>query len=166
MSIFLLEEYIKKIIKEEKNSTTILHVFDFDMTLYDPNKEEWINEVLEELYRSINNPSIRTILCTARSDKNSIIKDTELILNEKGISLFNESEYENTFDKYYFKPESERISVPKYKSNVITQEALSNGVDVVKFWDDRKDSLKEAEKSLSDYRIEYYQVDTNLYSEA
>ena len=67
MSNLLLENYIKYIIKKEPINT--LHIYDFDMTLYDHKKEGWIKNIVAELQNSLGYPQTRVILCTARTNK-------------------------------------------------------------------------------------------------
>ena len=83
MSYLLLENYIKSII--EKNKIKELHVFDFDMTLYDNDKEEGIKEIIRQLKISLKNPNVRVILCTARSNEEKYILETEELLHHKRI---------------------------------------------------------------------------------
>ena len=69
----ILNENIKNINRIEK-----LNVFDFDMTIYNPHEKTWNESVVNNICSSINNNSCRTILCTARSEDNQIIKEVFL----------------------------------------------------------------------------------------
>ena len=82
MNNILLENYIKSIIEE--NQINELHVFDFDMTLYDHDKESWILKTIRQLKKSLKNPQIRVILCTARTNQHKYIIETESLLNTTG----------------------------------------------------------------------------------
>ena len=143
MSILLLENYIKNIIEEKSIST--LHVFDFDMTLYDSYKKSWLDKTLNQLKNSFDSPEIRTILCTARSKESMYIIETEKILNQNNMSLLD-------FDECYFKSTNRKEKVPAYKSCVILDELYANNsIKTVKFWDDREDSLEQVEKDIKNY---------------
>ena len=85
----LLENYIKSIIEE--NQINELHVFDFDKTLYDHDKESWILKTIRQLKDSLQNPKIRVILCTARSNKHRYILETESLLNKNNMSFSRHS---------------------------------------------------------------------------
>ena len=71
---------MKYIIKKEPINT--LHIYDFDMTLYDHEKEDLIRNIVAELKNSLSNPQIRVILCTARTNKSEYIMSTEKLLNQ------------------------------------------------------------------------------------
>ena len=149
MSILILENYIKSIIEENQINT--LHVYDFDMTLYNHNKKNWFDEVLNELNNSLSNPKIRTILCTARSKNADYIFKTESMLKKKGMSLLD-------FDECYFKSDNRKEKVSIYKSCVILDEICSNSNLInVKFWDDRKETLDQVKVDLENHEriIEY-----------
>mgnify|MGYP001337519083 CR=1 FL=1 len=143
MSILLLENYIKNIIEEKPISA--LHVFDFDMTLYDSYKKRWLDKTLSQLKKSFDTPEVRTILCTARSKESSYIIETEKILNQNNMSLLD-------FDECYFKSVNRKEKVSVYKSNVILDELKSNRlIEIVKFWDDKTDSLMQTKKDIKSY---------------
>ena len=158
-----IKKYINYIIKENLQITKQkLYVFDFDMTLYNPHKKVWNELVLDKLYKSISDKSIRVILCTARTSNKEYLNKTEEILNTKEISLFN-NDYQYTFDNYYFKSEFRKENVPKYKSFVILDEVSMSNINEVKFWDDRDDTLLEVEKVLSDLNVEYEGIKPELF---
>ena len=160
----ILKNYINYIIKENLESTNQnLYVFDFDMTLYNSDKETWNEEILNSLYKAIEDSNTRVILCTARTSNNEIISNTESILNTKEISLFNDNQYQYSFDNYYFKSELRKEGVPKYKAFTISDEASMFNVNIVKFWDDREDTLLETEKVLSDLNVEYEGIKPELF---
>ena len=143
MNNILLENYIKSIIEE--NQINELHVFDFDMTLYDHDKESWILKTIRQLKKSLKNPQIRVILCTARTNKHKYILETERLLNKNNMSL-------KDFDECYFKSYHRKEKVPAYKSCVILDELYANNsIKTVKFWDDREDSLEQVEKNIKNY---------------
>ena len=143
MSYLLLENYIKSII--EKNTIKELHVFDFDMTLYNHNKKDWFKNVMLNLKKSLNDPNIRVILCTARNKSENLILNTERLLSTCKMSL-------EDFDECYFKSIHRKEKTPIYKSNVILDEVSSNtNIIKVKFWDDREDTLNQVKKDLKKY---------------
>ena len=81
----------------------------------------------------------------------------------KEISLFSNSQYQYTFDDYFFKSELRKESVPLYKAFVISDETLMFNINEVKFWDDREDTLLEVEKVLSDLNVEYEGIKPKLF---
>tara|TARA_B100000085_G_scaffold157135_1_gene142706 strand:- start:7244 stop:7708 length:465 start_codon:yes stop_codon:yes gene_type:complete len=152
MSNLLLENYIKYIIKNEPINT--LHIYDFDMTLYDHEKEDWIMNIVAELQNSLKDPQTRVILCTARTNKTEHIMSTEELLNQNNMSL-------NDFDQCYFKSEYRKEKAPIYKSHVILDEICANdNIAYVKFWDDREDTLEQVRIDLERHNsnIEYTPV--------
>jgi hypothetical protein len=115
------------------------------MTLYDHDKEDWIKKVVLELQISLQDPTIRVILCTARSNEDEHIKKTELLLKQNDLSL-------EDFDFCYFKSINRKESTPVYKSNVILDEVCANNnIETVKFWDDREDTLQRVASDLKTY---------------
>ena len=143
MHNILLENYIKSILSQ--NQINSLHVFDFDMTLYDHKKKDWMQNIVSELQNSLNNPQVRVILCTARTNKEKYILDTESLLNQNNMSL-------KDFDQCYFKSANRKERTPIYKSNVILDEICANdNITFVKFWDDRKDTLEQTRIDLEKY---------------
>ena len=149
MNNILLENYIKSILNQ--NQINSLHVFDFDMTLYDHNKEDWIQNIIAELRNSFSDPKVRVILCTARTNKSEYILSTEELLNQNNMSL-------NDFDQCYFKSAYRKEKAPIYKSHVILDEICANdNITYVKFWDDRADTLEQVRVDLEKHNsnIEY-----------
>jgi len=152
MNYLLLENYIKTIL--DQNQIKNLHVFDFDMTLYDHDKEDWIKNVVLELQNSLQDPTVRVVLCTARSNEDDHIKETESLLRQNNMTL-------EDFDHCYFKSTNREESTPSYKSNVILDEVCANrNIKVVKFWDDREDTLQKVKTDLAlhDKNISYIPV--------
>ena len=152
MNNILLENYIKSILNQ--NQINSLHVFDFDMTLYDHEKKDWIKNVVAELQASLNDPQTRVILCTARTNKAEYIMSTEELLNQNNMSL-------NDFDQCYFKSAHRKEKAPIYKSHVILDEICANdNIVYVKFWDDRADTLEQVKVDLEkhDSNIKYTPV--------
>ena len=114
MSILLLENYIKTILKENKEFINIINIFDFDMTLFKSmsapdhwntkesgywwNSEEslnqayykddldslWIEDTVNAVIASTSNPKALTVLCTARSATPEIVYVTNELLRLKG----------------------------------------------------------------------------------
>lgn len=156
MNNVLLENYIKSVL--EQNQIKTLHVFDFDMTLYNHDKNEWIKKVILDLKKSLRDPTIRVILCTARSNKYEYIKETEVLLRQNDMSL-------EDFDHCYFKSINRKENTPTYKSNVILDEVCANkSIISVKFWDDREDSLKKTGEDLKKHskKIKYIPVNVKV----
>ena len=152
MNNILLENYIKFVL--EKNQINSLHVFDFDMTLYDHNQESWIKHVILALKDSLKNPQVRVILCTARTNDTKYIEDTEKLLNQNNMSL-------NQFDQCYFKSMYRKENAPTYKSHIILDEiCANNNITTVKFWEDREDTLQKVGADLKnhDQSIKYIPV--------
>lgn len=152
MNNILLENYIKSFLNQ--NQINELHIFDFDMTLYDHDKEAWIDHVMIELKKSLINPQIRVILCTARTNETEYISDTESLLNQANMSL-------KDFDQCYFKSAYRKENAPTYKSHVILDEVCANNnITIVKFWDDRQDTLQKAGADLKNHNpnIQYVPV--------
>ena len=152
MNNILLENYIKSFLNQ--NQINELHVFDFDMTLYDHDKESWINKVMLELKSSLQNPSIRVILCTARTNDVKYINSTEELLNQANMSL-------KDFDQCYFKSAYRKENAPTYKSHVLLDEVCANNnITTVKFWDDRQDTLQKVGEDLKSHNqnIQYVPV--------
>ena len=152
MNNILLENYIKSILKQ--NQINSLHVFDFDMTLYNHDTENWIEKVVLDLKKSLSDPKVRVILCTARTNANEYIKKTESLLNQNGMSL-------NDFDQCYFKSAYRKENAPTYKSHVVLDEVCANSnITFVKFWDDREDTLAKTGIDLRkhDKNIKYISI--------
>lgn len=143
---YLLEKYIYTIINEEKLITKELHIFDFDMTLYNPNEEKWIEEVVEEAKKAIDSKNNITVLCTARTNTKKLTSETVQLLSSKGI----------VFDHYCFKPEKRKMSTPKYKAEAV-ENLLNKYKDLssVYFWDDRQDNLDAVEKVVNSSNLVY-----------
>ena len=172
MSILLLENYIKIILKENKEFIKTINVFDFDMTLFKSlstpkrwntkdsgfwwNSEEslnqayykdkldslWIEDTVDKVKESMNNPESLTVLCTARSETPEIIYITNELLRLKGLE----------FDQYclYYKPLNYMGSTAQYKTEVI--ERLLNSYSYTKevnFWEDNEQNLKTAENYIN-----------------
>jgi hydroxymethylpyrimidine pyrophosphatase-like HAD family hydrolase len=153
MSYLLLENYIKSII--EKNTIKELHVFDFDMTLYNHNKKDWFEDVMLNLKKSLKDPSVRVILCTAREKSENFILKTEKLLSTRKMSL-------EDFNECYFKSIHRKEKTPIYKSNVILDEVSSNtNIVKVKFWDDREDTLNQVKKDLKKYNENIIYIPVN-----
>ena len=117
MSILLLENYIKTVLKENKELINVINIFDFDMTLFKSmsapdhwntkdagfwwNSEEslnqayyedkldtlWIEDTVNAAIASTSNPNALTVLCTARSNKPEIVYVTNELLRLKGLKI-------------------------------------------------------------------------------
>lgn len=156
MNYLLLESYIKSVIAQ--NQIKALHVFDFDMTLYNHDKNDWIKKVILDLQKSLRDPSVRVILCTARSNREKYIEETEDLMKQNNMSL-------EDFDDCYFKSTNRKESTPEYKSNVILDEVSANeDIKEVKFWDDRADTLEKTGEDLGKHnkKIKYIPVNVKV----
>ena len=116
MSILLLENYIKTILKENKEFIKVINIFDFDMTLFKSmsapdhwntkdsgywwNSEEslnqayykdkldtlWIEDTVDDVIASASNPNALTVMCTARSKTPEIVYVTNELLRLQGLN--------------------------------------------------------------------------------
>ena len=117
MSILLLENYIKTVLKENKELINVINIFDFDMTLFKSmsapdhwntkdsgfwwNSEEslnqayyedkldtlWIEDTVNAAIASTSNPNALTVMCTARSKTPKIVYVTNELLRLKGLKI-------------------------------------------------------------------------------
>lgn len=148
----LLENYIKSVLQQHQINA--LHIYDFDMTLYDHDKESWIDHVILDLKKSLSDPQVRVILCTARTNDIAHIQATEKLLNQNNMTL-------RDFDQCYFKSAYRKENAPTYKSHVVLDEICANSnILKVKFWDDREDTLQKTGDDLKNHNqnIEYVPV--------
>ena len=144
--IYLLENYIINIIKENETIKKELHIFDFDMTLYDPHKKVWLENVVEEARKQIQRSNSITALCTARTKEKETVFNTTKLLEEKGLE----------FDYYSFKPTNIKMSAPFYKYKSVNN--IINNIDdlsLISFWDDRQDNLDAVSISAKENNINY-----------
>ena len=144
--IYLLENYIINIITENEIIKKELHIFDFDMTLYDPYKKEWLENVVEEARKQMEKNNSITALCTARTEEKETVFNTTMLLEDKALK----------FDYYSFKPANIKMSAPfyKYKSvkNIIKN---INELSLISFWDDRQDNLDAVNILAKENNINY-----------
>ena len=171
MNYLLLEKYIKEILKENKESITRINIFDFDMTLFKSNlapeswdtrsagfwynSEEslnqlyykdkldtlWIEDTIEEVKKSMRDPSCLTAMCTARSDRDEIVYVTNELLRLKGLEF--------DYNCLFYKPEGYSSSTADYKSGVA--EMLLNSYSFCKelhFWEDDLRNLDAVKKLI------------------
>lgn len=144
--IYLLENYIINIIKENKTIKKELHIFDFDMTLYDPHKKVWLENVVEEAKKQIKNKNSITALCTARTKNKSTVENTIDLLRSKGLR----------FDYYAFKPSNIKMTAPTYKFKAVNKMIKrSEELSLISFWDDRQDNLDAVESLSNQNKINY-----------
>lgn len=164
MSILLLENYIKTILKENKEFINVINIFDFDMTLFKSmsapdhwntkdagfwwNSEEslnqayykdkldtlWIEDTVNAIIASASNPNALTVMCTARSKTPEIVYVTNELLRLKKLE----------FDQncLYYKPLGYPGSTAQYKTEVV--ERLLNSYSYAKevnFWEDNQQNL-------------------------
>ena len=117
MSILLLENYIKTVLKENKEFINVINIFDFDMTLFKSmsapdhwntkdagfwwNSEEslnqayyedkldtlWIEDTVNAVIKSSADPAALTVMCTARSKTQEIVYVTNELLRLKGLKI-------------------------------------------------------------------------------
>ena len=164
MSILLLENYIKTILKENKEFINVINIFDFDMTLFKSmsapdhwntkdagfwwNSEQslnqtyykdklntlWIKDTINSVMKSSADPAALTVMCTARSKTQEIVYVTNELLRLKGLE----------FDQncLYYKPLGYPGSTAQYKTEVV--ERLLNSYSYAKevnFWEDNQQNL-------------------------
>jgi hypothetical protein len=171
MSILLLEDYIKNILKENKEFIKTINVFDFDMTLFKSltapnrwntkesgfwwNSEEslnqayhkdnlnslWIENTVNSVKLSMSDPASLTVLCTARSKTPEIMYVTNNLLRLK-VLLFDDN-------CLFYKPLGIKMSTAQYKTDVIVR--LLNAysyANEVNFWEDNIENLQHAKSFI------------------
>tara|TARA_B100000212_G_scaffold181225_1_gene136433 strand:- start:5051 stop:5623 length:573 start_codon:yes stop_codon:yes gene_type:complete len=176
MSILLLENYIKYILKENKEFTTKLHVYDFDATLFSSPKapEEWKTKNAKTYWwnssdslnsnvvnSDVSHLWIEEVVSEARksiSDMNTLailctarIEKPEVMYMTSGLLR----EKGLRFEKLFFKPEAFSGSTGQYKAGVVKM--LLNAcpyITEVVFWEDNKNNLN-AVKDLIDKKDFY-----------
>ena len=163
MSTLLLKNYINYILKENKEFTTKLHVFDFDDTLYkSPNEtQEWkqknpksywwdSGDSLNPYITKIDSSSlwINNIVDSAKesiADPNTLAVLCTARLDRPEIiyavsNLLREKNLK--FERMFFKPRKINISSPQYKAETVRMllNAYPN-IKEVSFWDDKMENL-------------------------
>jgi len=167
MNNILLENYIKILLKENKEFIKTINVFDFDMTLFksltapsrwntkkagfwweseeslnqayykDNLNSLWIEPTVKAVKKSIRNPEALTVLCTARYKTPEIMYVTNELLRLKGL-IFDDN-------CLYYRPLDIKMSISKYKTDVIVR--LLNAysyANTVNFWEDNIENLRHA----------------------
>ena len=172
MSILLLENYIKTVLKENKELINVINIFDFDMTLFKSmsapdhwntkdagfwwNSEQslnqtyykdklntlWIKDTINSVMKSSADPAALTVMCTARSKTPEIVYITNKLLRLKGLE----------FDQncLYYKPLGYPGSTAQYKTEVV--ERLLNSYSYAKevnFWEDNQQNLDAVEHYIN-----------------
>lgn len=162
MSILLLENYIKELLKENKEFIRKINVFDFDDTIFKSSKvpedwnnrkkgywwnssdslhqssyendleNNWISDTVNSIKESMSDPESLTVLCTARLDKPDVKFQINSMLREKGL----------VFDNIFFKPQKKRVTSSQYKLDVIKMllDAYSY-TNELHFWEDKEENL-------------------------
>jgi hypothetical protein len=132
MSILLLENYIKTILKENKEFINVINIFDFDMTLFKSmsapdhwntkdagfwwNSEQslnqayykdkldtlWIEDTVNAVIKSSADPAALTVMCTARSKTPEIVYVTNELLRLKGLKIKESNKDDLDKDKLEF----------------------------------------------------------------
>jgi len=171
MNTILLKNYIKILLKENKEFIKTINVFDFDMTLFKsieaPNRwntkeagfwwhsEEslsqayykdnlsslWIESTVKALKQSLKNLESLTVLCTARHKTPEIIYVTNELLRLKGLPFDDNC--------LYYKPLGVGMSTAQYKTDVIV--SLLNTysyADTVNFWEDNIENLQHVKRVI------------------
>ena len=172
MSILLLENYIKTVLKENKELINVINIFDFDMTLFKSmsapdhwntkdagfwwNSEQslnqtyykdklntlWIKDTINSVIKSSADRAALTVMCTARSKTKEIVYVTNELLRLKGLE----------FDQncLYYKPLGYPGSTAQYKTEVV--ERLLNSYSYAKevnFWEDNQQNLDAVEHYIN-----------------
>lgn len=162
MSILLLENYIKELLKENKEFIRKINVFDFDDTIFKSSKvpedwntkkqgfwynaldslyqssyendleSNWISNTVNSIKESMTDPESLTVLCTARLDRSEIKFQINSMLVGKGL----------VFDNMFFKPQNKKVSNSQYKLDVIKMllDAYSY-TNELHFWEDKEENL-------------------------
>jgi hypothetical protein len=136
---YIIKEYIKSILKEEKEKDKTLYVFGFVDSLYNYRKDRWNESVVSDIKKAFNDPNGITALCTARAKEEEMVSRTMQSLRSRNIK----------FDYNIFRGKEVKGTTPQYKVKAvkILLKELEN-VKTVYFWDDRDDvlqALKEIE---------------------
>ena len=172
MSIVLLENYIKTLLKENKESIKVINIFDFDMTLFKStkapkhwntksdgfwwNSEEslnqayykdkmdslWIEETIYSAKQSAKDPSALTVMCTARSKTSEIVYVTNNLLRLKGLKFDDNC--------LFYKPQNFTGSTAEYKTSVVNK--LLNAysyANKVNFWEDNETNLNAVSEYIN-----------------
>jgi hypothetical protein len=172
MSIILLENYIKTLLKENKESIKVINIFDFDMTLFKSeevpkhwntksdgywwNPEEslnqayykdemdnlWIEDSVYNVKQSAKDPSALTVMCTARSKTSEIVHVTNNLLRLKGLKFDDNC--------LFYKPQNFKGSTADYKTRVVNN-LLNTYIFTKKinFWEDNETNLNAISKYIN-----------------
>jgi hypothetical protein len=172
MSIILLENYIKTLLKENKASIKVINIFDFDMTLFKSeeapkhwntksdgywwNSEEslnqvyykdemdslWIEDSVYNVKQSVKDPSSLTVMCTARSKTSEIVYVTNNLLRLKGLKFDDNC--------LFYKPQNFKGSTADYKTRVVNN-LLNTYIfaNKVNFWEDNETNLNAISKYIN-----------------
>tara|TARA_B100001989_G_scaffold155748_1_gene111345 strand:- start:289 stop:816 length:528 start_codon:yes stop_codon:yes gene_type:complete len=154
MSVLLLENYIKELLKENKETIKKINIFDFDDTLFKKTnplyykgniQSYWINDTVSKVFDSMEDPESLTVLCTARSDRPEVIYSINSLLKQKGL-VFDDN-------RLYYKPsiyqKLKKEGTPKYKADVV--KSLLNTYSYCKelhFWEDKQENLDAVQKII------------------
>ena len=169
MSILLLENYIKELLKENKEIIKKINVFDFDDTIFKSSKvpdnwnnrkkgywwnsleslhqssydndlkENWIEDTVSAIKDSMSDPESITVLCTARLNRVEVKFQINSMLREKGL----------IFDNIFFKPQRKKVSSSKYKLDTIKM--LLNAysyANELSFWEDNEENLNVVKNAI------------------
>ena len=174
MYYLLLENYIKELLKENKEYIKKINIFDFDDTLFKTaekpvnwtkkdgfwyNSEEsvnplyykknidtyWISDTVNKVKESMEDLESLTVLCTARSALPEVIHTTNSLLRQKGLMFDDNRLYYKT--KNYQKLGKE--GTPKYKADVA--KSLLNTYSFCKelhFWEDKQENLDAVQQMI------------------
>ena len=171
MSIVLLENYIKTLLKENKESIKVINIFDFDMTLFKStsapkhwntksdgfwwNSEEslnqayykdkmdslWIEDSVYKVKQSAEDPNALTVMCTARSETSEIVYVTNNLLRLKRLKFDDNC--------LFYKPQYFRGSTAEYKTSVVNKLLNTYSfANKVNFWEDNETNLNAVSKYI------------------
>lgn len=129
---YIIKEYIKSILKEEKEKDKTLYVFGFVDSLYNYKKDRWNESVVSDIKKAVNDPNGITVLCTARAKDEEMVRKTISRLKTRNIE----------FDYNIFRGSEIKGTTPQYKMNAV-KNILDKieGINKIYFWDDREDVL-------------------------
>lgn len=131
---YIIKEYIRSILKEEKEKDKTLYVFGFVDSLYNYRKDRWNESVISDIKKANSDPNGITVLCTARAESEELVQQTMSSLRSRNIK----------FDYNIFRSKNIQGTTPQYKTRSILKllDTIPN-VKKLYFWDDREDVLQD-----------------------
>lgn len=162
----LLRQYIKIILKENKEFKTVLDVFDFDSTLYESpqppenytgpywwgsktsleslNQGLWIEETVDSALKSINDQTHLSVMLTARAARTDLMFLVNKLLREKGLM----------FDRTFFKNTQQKSPIFKAELVGMLLDAYPN-IRKVNLWEDNENNIKAIEQKCNELGVDF-----------